>query len=101
MWRSARARRRPSQPDNVVQPFLRLRMHLVGATLLLDRAGFPETEADLARHRYVGGDDEHGRAPFNRWLAALAPRERTAFRTADNGAMLDALIAGAGWASPL
>lgn len=86
----------PSQPDNVVQPFIRLRMHLVGATAYLDRAGFPETEAELARHRYVGGDDENGRAPFNRWLASLAPRDRTAFRTADNGAMLDAIVAGAG-----
>jgi DNA-binding transcriptional LysR family regulator len=44
----------------------------------------------------VGGDDEGGRAPYNRWLAALAPRDRTTFRVADNGAMLDAILAGAG-----
>ena len=74
----------PSEPDNVVQPFVRLRMHLVAS------------DAYIARHRFVGADDEGGRAPFNRWLAQLAPRDRTTFRVADNGAMLDAIRAGAG-----
>ena len=86
----------PSQPDNVVQPFTRMRMHLVASETYLDRHGMPEGEADLARHRFVGGDDEGGRAPYNRWLATLAPRDRTTFRVADNGAMLDAILAGAG-----
>lgn len=86
----------PSQPDNVVQPFVRLRLHLVASETYLARHGIPETEEDFARHRYVGGDDEQSRAPYNKWLAALAPRERTTFRVADNGAMLDAIVAGAG-----
>jgi DNA-binding transcriptional LysR family regulator len=86
----------PSQPDNVVQPFARMRMHLVGSEAYLAQAGMPETPEDLARHRFVGGDDENARAPYNRWLAALAPRDRVTFRVADNGAMLDAVLAGAG-----
>lgn len=86
----------PSQPDNVVQSFVRMRLHLVASESYLDRHGMPETPEDLARHRFVGGDDEGGRAPFNRWLATLAPRDRVTFRVADNGAMLDAILAGAG-----
>jgi DNA-binding transcriptional LysR family regulator len=86
----------PSQPDNVVQPFIRLRMHLAASEAYLAVHGTPETPEDFARHRFVGGDDEGGRAPFNRWLAEFAPRDRTIFRVADNGAMLDAIKAGAG-----
>ncbi len=86
----------PSQPDNVVQPFIRMRMHLVASEAYLAEAGVPEAPEDLARHRFIGGDDENARAPYNRWLAGLAPRDRVTFRVADNGAMLDAILAGAG-----
>ena len=86
----------PSQPDNVVQPLVRLRMHLVASEDYLARHGMPQGEEDLARHRFVGTDGEEGRAPFNGWIAALAPRDRTTFRVVDNGAMLHAILAGAG-----
>lgn len=86
----------PSQPDNVVQPFLRLRMSLVGSDRYAARWGWPLSEADLASHRFVGLDDTEGRAPFNGWLAALAPRERVVFRVRDDGAYLAGIGAGAG-----
>jgi DNA-binding transcriptional LysR family regulator len=86
----------PSQPDNVVQPFIRLRMHLVASESYVESQGMPGSPEELARHRFVGTDDENGRAPFNRWLAGLALRGRSTFRVADNGAMLDAILSGAG-----
>lgn len=86
----------PSQPDNVVQPFIRLRMHLVAAESYIARHGMPDSPDGLARHRFVGTDDDGGRAPFNGWLADLAPRQRATFRVADNGAHLEAILAGAG-----
>jgi DNA-binding transcriptional LysR family regulator len=86
----------PSQPDNVVQPFIRMRFHLAASEDYLARNGRPLTPEEAARHRFVGTDDDAGRAPFNKWIAGLAPRDRTTFRVADNGAMLDAILAGAG-----
>lgn len=86
----------PSQPDNVVQLFLRLRMQLVGAEAYIARHGLPRTPEELARHRFVGVDDEGARAPFNHWLAPLAPRERVTFRVSLDGTYLQAILAGAG-----
>ncbi|MBP1805835.1 LysR family transcriptional regulator [Rubellimicrobium aerolatum] len=86
----------PSQPDNVVQPLLRMRYALVAAPAYLDRHGTPATPEDLARHAYVGLDALDGRAPFNRWLAELAPRERVIYRVAEDASLIEAIAAGAG-----
>ncbi|MCC5976284.1 MAG: LysR family transcriptional regulator [Rubellimicrobium sp.] len=91
-----RAGTAPQQPDNVVQPFARLRMSLVAADAYVARYGLPADEADLVNHWFVGHDNSESRAPFNRWLLARVPRERMTFRTMDNGSLQDAVIAGAG-----
>ncbi|HVG46985.1 MAG TPA: LysR family transcriptional regulator [Rubellimicrobium sp.] len=87
----------PNEPDNVVQPFLRMRTHLVASDAYIARHGMPGPD-DLARHHFVGTDEGDGndRAPFNKWLAALAPRERVTYRVGDNSSQLDAIVAGAG-----
>ncbi|WP_210529041.1 LysR family transcriptional regulator [Rubellimicrobium arenae] len=86
----------PSQPDNVVQPFVRLRISLVGSEAYLARHGVPRTPEDFARHQYVGLDNVDGRGPFNRWIAELAPRDRVTFRVAQDTSLTDAIVAGAG-----
>jgi DNA-binding transcriptional LysR family regulator len=87
----------PNEPDNVVQPFIRMRTHLVASDAYVARHGMPSGEGDLARHRFVGTDDENGgRAPFNTWISAFAPRERVTYRVGDNASQLDAIVAGAG-----
>ena len=43
----------------------------------------------------MGHDEAETRAPFNRWLAELAPRERVALPRL-RGRLLDAIVAGAG-----
>ena len=86
----------PSEPDNVVQPLIRMRTHLVASDAYVARHGMP-SEADLARHHFVGTDEATGdRAPFNKWISAFAPRERVTYRVGDNSSQLDAIIAGAG-----
>ena len=87
----------PSEPDNVVQPFMRLRLHLVASDAYIARHGMPAGEADLARHHFIGTDEaSNDRAPFNRWISALAPPERITYRVGDNASQLDAIRAGAG-----
>lgn len=85
----------PGEPDNVVQPFVRMRTHLVASDAYIARHGLPRPE-DLARHRFVGTDEGNDRAPFNKWIAALAPRDRVVYRVGDNSSQLDAIVAGAG-----
>ena len=92
--RAMRQGARADQPDNVVQPFARTTTGLVAAQSYIDRFGMPQTEADLAQHHFVGL--ESSTAPFNDWLAEVAPVNRITFRVDDTAAMRDAIVAGAG-----
>ncbi len=91
-----RAGRAPGEPDNVVQPFLQIGFGLYGARSYIDRAGRPETEADLARHSFIGPDSDANRAPFFRWLVQAMPTDAVTFRCTDIGAMQVAVEQGAG-----
>lgn len=86
----------PNQPDNVVQQFAHHPLHLLAAPHYIERHGLPTGPDDLVNHWFIGHDNEESRAPFNRWLAERVPRNRVVFRTTDNRAMLDAILAGAG-----
>lgn len=92
--RAMRQGARADQPDNVVQPFARTTTGLVAAQSYIDRYGMPQTEADLAQHHFVGL--ESSTAPFNDWLAEVAPLTRISFLVDDTAAMRDAIVAGAG-----
>lgn len=91
-----RAGTAPSQPDNVVQPFIGQSQHLVASPSYIEAHGRPDGEDDLINHWFVGNDNTDNRAPFNRWLTEEVPESRIAFRTTDNRAMVDAVLAGAG-----
>ena len=91
-----RAGNPPEQPDNVVQPFFRAPLRLVASRAYVDRHGLPQTEADLARHWFVGRDSADIRPPFVRWLQERVPPGQVIFRSDDNQALLDAVRAGAG-----
>lgn len=86
----------PEQPDNVVQPLGAQGMVLVASDAYVARHGSPDGAADLSDHWFVSDDETGSRAPFNRWLADLVPRERIRFRAAEVQGMRDAIIAGAG-----
>jgi DNA-binding transcriptional LysR family regulator len=69
----------------------------VASDAYIARHGMPTGEADLPRHHFIGTDEgSGGRAPFNRWISALAPPERITYRVGDNASQLDAILAGAG-----
>jgi DNA-binding transcriptional LysR family regulator len=91
-----RAGNPPSEPDNVVQPFGRMRIGLYAARRYADKHGIPATEADLPKHRFIGSDDPESRAPFYGWLRGMVPPEAITFRTSDATPTSEALLAGAG-----
>ena len=91
-----RAGAAPEEPDNVVQPLVRIRTGLYAAPAYADRHGLPESEADLPRHRFVGSDNADSRAPFLRWLRDRVPAGAITYRTTEPAAMESAIAAGAG-----
>jgi DNA-binding transcriptional LysR family regulator len=93
---AVRAGAAPDQPDNVVQPFFRQDVALYAAERYVARHGLPESEADLARHRFVGADDDKTRAPFHRWLNETVPAGAIVFRAGDVHSQRNAILAGAG-----
>lgn len=91
-----RAGTAPDEPDNVVQPLMKLRVGLFAARRYIQAHGLPETEDALQDHWFVGHDNPDGRAPFQRWLRANVPYEKVVFRTTDSTSMMAAVREGAG-----
>ena len=86
----------PTEPDNVVQPFVSQSMHLVAAPSYVADHGTPDGVDDLSNHWFIGHDNPESRAPFIQWLRDHVPHNRVVFRTTDNRAMVDAVVSGAG-----
>lgn len=91
-----RAGARPEDPDYVVQKFIQLRNGMYAAKSYAARHGLPKSEAELARHQFVGADDPQSRAPFYGWLRANVPAEQVIYRTSEAAATEAAVRAGAG-----
>lgn len=88
----------PEEPDNVVQRYLCARYSIYASQSYLEEMGRPETDEDLARHRFVAPDDPAIRWSSYRWLTATLPPEVRTFRVRDGQAAVAAVKAGAGLA---
>jgi len=91
-----RAGASPSEPDNVVQPFHRMRHALYAARSYADRHGLPGGEAEFDGHRFIAPDDADSRAPFYQWLRERVPAEAIGYRSSEADALAEALRQGAG-----
>lgn len=91
-----RAGAAPDQPDNVVQPFVPLRMGLYASAPYVARHGTPKGPEDYSKHYFVGHDDEASKSPVSKWLRTQVPAKNIAFRSTDTRAMEQAVMAGAG-----
>ncbi|MFV0491805.1 MAG: LysR family transcriptional regulator [Pseudorhodobacter sp.] len=85
-----------AEPDNVVQPLIQLRYGLYASVNYAERHGLPETEEDLARHRFVSSDDPNYRAAYHLWLRNKVGPEAMTYRSTEPDALLQALRSGAG-----
>lgn len=91
-----RAGARPTEPDNVVQPFIERNTAMFASVSYIERHGRPETEADLPQHRFVGAENLETRAPWFRWLMERVPMDRFAFRTNELETQVEAIVGGLG-----
>jgi DNA-binding transcriptional LysR family regulator len=86
----------PQEPDNVVQPLVRMRMGLYASAAYVQRHGRPDGIQDFPNHRFVGSDSRENRAPFFRWLTENVPADRITYRNSDPTANIDAIKGGLG-----
>lgn len=86
----------PQQPDNVVQPLMKMRVGLYAHKSYIAEFGLPETTEAYANHRFVVHDDLENRAPFFGWLRSILPEKAMSFRCTEWNAMVDAIMTGAG-----
>jgi DNA-binding transcriptional LysR family regulator len=91
-----RAGTAPNEPDNVVQPLMKLRIGLYASRSYIAARGLPKDASDFENHVFVGHDNPDGRAPFQQWLRANVPYEQVVFRTTDSNSMTQAVREGAG-----
>ena len=91
-----RAGNGPEEPDNVVQPLVRMKAGLYAARSYVDRFGKPASEAEFAGHRFVCTDAEVTRAPFHRWLRATVHPDQIAYAATEAAALEQAVRQGAG-----
>ncbi len=93
---AVRAGPRPQEPDNVVQPFVRLPFALYASAAYVEANGQPADDDELGSHRFVGPASSEDRAPYLRWVASKAPHDRFVFRTNDVVSYEEAVAAGVG-----
>jgi DNA-binding transcriptional LysR family regulator len=86
----------PEEPDNVVQPLVRIQTALYAARSYVERHGTPASEAEFAGHRFVCADSEATRAPFHRWLRATVQPDQIAYAATEPAALEAAVRNGAG-----
>jgi DNA-binding transcriptional LysR family regulator len=91
-----RAGTRPTEPDNVVQPFVERHIAMYAAPSYVERYGAPETDTDLIHHRFVGGEELEARAPWMRWLMERVPPENVVFKSNEFDAQAAAIAGGTG-----
>ncbi len=91
-----RAGSAPTQPDNVVQEFQRIRIGLYASQDYLAAYGTPKDETEFAGHRFVSYDNVSSRAPYHQWLKDNVAQHQVSFRVADDPSMQQAILAGAG-----
>jgi len=86
----------PQEPDNVVQPLVRMRSGLYAARSYVARHGVPKSEAEFSKHRFIASDSLESRAPFYVWMREHVPPENITYRVTETAATEAALRAGVG-----
>lgn len=86
----------PEEPDNVVQPLLRMRTGLYATRGYVEKHGHPKGPDEFAGHLFIGADSTLSRAPFHRWLRDTVQPEQISYRATDSAALDASLREGAG-----
>jgi len=91
-----RAGAAPEEPDNVVQPLVRMRTGLYAARSYVAAHGIPAGPQEFGNHHFVGADNAMSRAPFHLWLRNTVSAERITYRATEPATLEAAVRCGAG-----
>ncbi len=91
-----RAGAAPQEPDNVVQPLVRLRSGLYASRSYVAQHGLPKGPEEFKDHRFISSDGTEARAPSSKWLKNTVPPQAITFRVNEPAASNAALTAGLG-----
>jgi DNA-binding transcriptional LysR family regulator len=86
----------PEEPDNVVQPLVRINTGLYASKSYVEAHGLPGADSGFEGHRFVCSDLETTRAPFYRWLRATVQPEQITYSATEPAALEAAVQMGAG-----
>ncbi len=90
---AVRAGPKPTELDNVVQPFNTSEIGIYASKDYVKRKG---TITDIKEHDFVGPNDTNVGAPFFKWLLANIPPERIVLRATNESVGTQAVLSGIG-----
>jgi len=93
---AVRSGSRPEQPDNIVQPFMDLRLGLYAHNSYISEHGKPDVQADFGDHRFVCWETSNSTFPFSHWLAKNIPAGNKVLITASQSVAEQSILEGMG-----
>ncbi len=90
---AVRAGPKPTELDNVVQPFKTSEVGLYASQKYIDRKG---THLEITNHDFIGPNDTNVGAPFFKWLLANVPSEQIVLRATNESVGTIAVLSGIG-----
>jgi DNA-binding transcriptional LysR family regulator len=87
---------KPDQPDNVVQPYLDLKLGLYAQATYTARHGIPQSQDDYCNHMFVCWEQNKTPFPFTGWLRKNVPETSKVLISANQGVADQAMLAGMG-----
>ena len=90
---AVRAGPKPTELDNVVQPFKTSEVGIYASKNYIERKG---TITDITEHDFIGPHDTNVGAPFFKWLLANIPSEQIVLRTTNESVGTQAILSGIG-----
>ena len=87
---------KPAQPDNVVQPFMNLKLGLYAHQSYVARFGMPQSQADYKEHKFVCWEPANSTHVFPAWVKNNVPLSSKSLISANQSVVDQALMAGMG-----
>lgn len=87
---------KPDQPDNIVQPYLDLKLGLYAHKDYVASFGMPQSSDDYCDHRFACWEIDNPSFPFLAWFRKNVPLANKSLVSANQGVVDQAIFAGLG-----